>query len=115
MKSAIVTKDSLLNLLLSATAIKQMHIVGRALAVVYANQEPDEQRAETVRHNNGIGFTVGDASIGCSHAQSYILHSKLDDWAVSVWVKPDSTGYPRICKYHRQLNEAATRKALEML
>jgi hypothetical protein len=34
----------------------------------------------------------------------------LQNWQIEKWLKPNKNGIPRICKYHRQLNEAAEEK-----
>lgn len=41
------------------------------LMFVYANQMEDEQRHETVKYHNGIGFKPQDARMGCSLAKWY--------------------------------------------
>lgn len=56
LKKQIVEKDS--------TAI-------HTLMFVYANQMEDEQRHETVKYHNGIGFKPQDARIGCLLAKWY--------------------------------------------
>jgi len=56
LKKQIVEKDS--------TAIN-------TLVLVYANQMEDEQRHETVKYHNGIGFKPQDARMGCSLVKWY--------------------------------------------
>jgi hypothetical protein len=41
------------------------------LMLVYANQMEDEQRHETVKYHNGIGFKPQDARMGCLLAKWY--------------------------------------------
>lgn len=41
------------------------------LMFVYAHQVDDEQRHETVKYRNGVGFNLKDAKIGSSFAKWY--------------------------------------------
>ena len=109
--TALVTKQSLLQMLNTADETRRAHIIGRALVVLFKNQTATEQSANTTDHDNGIGFTGADARSGCLSAKSYLKNKTLADWQVAMWMKTGKNGLPRICKYHSQLNQAATAKA----
>lgn len=105
----LVTKDSLRNLLQCGSHEKLIHIVGRALVVLYNNQEADEQVMKSVAHNNGIGFTRGDAAKGTEHAKFYLENKTLSLTQLRHWIRAEGY-YPYLCKYDRQLNDAAVTK-----
>jgi hypothetical protein len=104
-----VTKASLLNLLNNKTI--QMHVVGRALVVLFKQQTASERVENTTKLTNNVGFTQADAYRGSMTAKSYIKNNTLQDWQVSMWMKPNSKGEPRILKYWRQLDNAAKERA----
>lgn len=107
----LVTREKLFSLIKDASPEKLQHIIGRALVVLFNNQTADERIAnETVIHNN-IGFTGADAKSGSLTAKYYKKHEKLEQWQVDRWLKISASGYPRLCKYHSQLNDAAMHKA----
>ncbi len=108
----IVTADSLKILLETKPEIRQ-HIIGRALVVLFQRQTEHERSANTTNVTNGVGFAGMDARSGCLTAKTYIKYNTLQDWQVNNWMKPSKNGYPRICKYWRQLNEAAEQKAAQ--
>ena len=63
------------------------------------------------RYNvNGIGFTGADAHSGCLTAKYFIKHGTLADWQVERWTKLSKSGFSRLTKYHKQLNEIAIAK-----
>jgi hypothetical protein len=51
--------------------------IGRALLMVYANQTADEQREQSVKHNNGKGFSGGNAVFGSSIAEQFSRRGDL--------------------------------------
>ena len=106
----IVTKDNLNQMLQNADAAKRVHIIGRALVALFNRQTQAEQSANTTDNSNGIGFAGSDARSGCLTAKSYIKNRTLQQWQVDKWMT-ESRGYPRICKYAKQLNEIAVEKA----
>jgi hypothetical protein len=107
----LVTKDSLKELLQCGNPEKIMHTVGKALVVLYNNQELDEQYSKTVAHNNGIGFTRGDARAGTEAARYYLANKRLPAVIIRYWtVEEGFSCYPYLCKYDRQLNDAALAK-----
>jgi hypothetical protein len=65
----------------------------------------------TTNHNT-IGFQPMDARQGCITAKYYLKHRKLLDWQIERWLRVNKRGTVRLAKYHRQLNDAAKRKAL---
>lgn len=109
---ALVTKDSLKKMLDDADEVLLQHIIGRALLVLFKNQTQTEQVLNQTEEDNGIGFTGADARGGSLCAKSYLRKKRLEDWQVKRWMKLGSNGYPRICKYHKQLNDAAINKAI---
>lgn len=109
--SKIITKDGLQQMLDQADHSRRVHIVGRALVVLFNNQTKDEQQTQRTIMHNGIGFTGADAHSGCLTAKCYLANKTLQDWQLEKWLRRDKSGYARICKYHAQLNEAAERKA----
>lgn len=107
----IVTKQSLNHLLQDPT--KRANVIGRALVVLFHNQTQSEQADNTTKIYNDIGFTGADAKSGSLTAKFYLKHGTLLQWQINRWMKPGKSGFPRLCKYHRQLNIAAERKAKE--
>lgn len=111
MKGLIVSKGDISRYINTKTPEQVAQYVGRALVVLFNNQERDEQRDNDVRHRNDIGFAACDGKRGCLGAKSYLKNRTLAEWQVEQWTRPDKKGYPYIAKYHRQLNEAALKKA----
>jgi len=109
--AAIVTKDGLKQMLNAADAYKRQHIIGRALCVLFDRQTASEQNANTTDEDNGVGFTGADARGGSLTAKSYRKNKGLVQWQMEQWMRLDGKGYPRLCKYHKQLNTAAVLKA----
>ena len=60
------------------------------------NQTFDEQQAETVVHNNNIGFTSADGQFLSSLAKQYIARGSLSEKQM-VYV------FRKMPKYHRQV------------
>ena len=71
-----------------------------------------EGRIKEMIVDNGIGFTGADAFSGTMTAKYFLKHNKLESWQVDKWLKQDKKGYPRLCKYHKQINEEANKKAV---
>lgn len=107
----IVTKDSLQRMLTDAEDPKRAQIIGRALVVLFERQTASEKAAATTDENNNIGFAGCDAKSGTLTAKYFLKHKTLADWQIEKWMKLSSSGYFRICKYAKQLNEAAIIKA----
>lgn len=105
----LVTKESLVRLLDSG---RRADVVGRALVAIFKiNQTADEQSSNDTRQFNGIGFSGADARSGSITAKYYIKHGRLLEWQVDRWTALTKNGYPRLCKYAKQLNEIAVQKA----
>lgn len=85
-------------------------VIARALIVIYELQTSEEQRSAATRVRNGVGFTGADAEIGTRCAKA-ALAGELKPWMVKIWSGVTRTGFPKICKYARQLNEVAEQKA----
>jgi hypothetical protein len=108
MKSTtIVTKDSIKKLLEERDPA---HVVGRALVVIFQRQTKNEQADNQTSERNDVGFTGFDGKGGSLTAKSYLKRGTLQDWQIKKWTKIGKDGYPRICRYHKQLNEAAIEK-----
>ena len=117
-KQAIVTKVSLMNLLTTPPASHtgtledwQKYVIGRALVQLFKRQTRDEQETHSTNNHNNIGFAGCDAKQGSYAAKSFMKRNTLLDFQYDFWMKESATGYPRIVKYHRQLNEIAVEKA----
>lgn len=110
-QQAIVTRESLKAMLDAADRKKRADIIGRALVRLLERQTDSERNSRATHNDNGIGFASCDADVGTRTAEGYMRYKSLLDWQLEVWMAPGRGGYPRICKYHRQLNEVATEKA----
>ena len=106
--SKLVTRESIVELL-EVESLRQ-HVIGRALKVLLSRQTQEEARANTTHQHNERGFMPQDARQGCIGAKTYIGRGHLLDFQIEYWMAPTKTGYPRIAKYHRQLNEAAVQR-----
>lgn len=104
---AIVTKDSLKELLVRDAG----RVIARALVVIFERQTEDEKADNQTEVENGIGFTGFDAKSGTLTAKYFLKHKRLEQWQIDRWMKPAKDGYPRICRYAKQLNEIAIQKA----
>lgn len=113
-KQAIITRDTLRNMLNEATLEKQIQIVGRALVVLFERQTTSEQAANSTDQDNSRGFASCDARGGSLTAKSFIKYRTLQTWQLQKWTNVQANGYPKLCKYHRQLNEAAEEKAAKI-
>lgn len=107
----LVTKEWMVTKL----AKNPVHVIGRALLAIFNNQEPEEKNAEATLLLNGIGFTAFDAELGTKCARHYAEKGTLEAWMVKVWMQPDAKGFPKIAKYHRQLNDIAVNKLIPRL
>ena len=103
----VVTRDSLRTMLRNPNRKYVETVVGRALVALLKRQTADEQRAADTRVWNSIGFSGADARSGTLTAKTWIGKGVLLDWQLNKWLKPAKNGYPRLCKYAKQLNEIA--------
>jgi hypothetical protein len=110
MKNSIVTKDSIKQALQNHDKAYQIQFVGRALVVLFNLQTESEQACNDTNTENSVGFSKCDSHSGCLTAKSFLKNKTLLDWQLEKWLKPEKSGYPRIAKYHKQLNLAAERK-----
>jgi hypothetical protein len=113
--AALVTRDTIADMLRDERPAYVAMVIGRALVVIFNNQTKGEQSANVTDNNNGIGFTGADARTGSLTAKYYLRHKTLLQWQVDKWTKLDSKGYPRLAKYHKQLDAAARAKAQPQL
>lgn len=88
---------------------QRIAVLGRVLVAIYNNQTDDERFAFAAKEFNGRGFTAYDAKLGTQAAIMFIAIGTLPEWLARVWLV-EKAGYPRICKYVRQLNEIANAK-----
>jgi hypothetical protein len=105
----LVTKDSLVALLARDHKTK-VQVIGRALVALFHRQVEDEKNTNNTKHHNLQGFTPADAYSGTITAKYFLKHHNLLDWQIEKWMKVTATGYPRIARYSRQLNEVANEK-----
>lgn len=87
-----------------------MHSMGRALVHLFNRQTFDEKESNDAKHDNGVGFTSGDARKGTITAKYYLKHKKLEDWQRNYWLDRDAKGRSRLGKYYRQIKEEAEKK-----
>ena len=107
---AIVTRDTIARMLENPNRKYVEAVIGRALLALLDRQTEDEKRAADTREWNAVGFSGADARSGTLTAKFYAKHGCLLDWQVARWSKPAKNGYPRLAKYHKQLNEIAMEK-----
>lgn len=104
----IVTRESFIDMLNNHP--DRAKVIGRALVVIFRNQTNDEQKVNTTKIHNAMGFTPADARSGSISAKYFIKNGTLDGWMVDKWMKLNDVGIPRIAKYHAQLNASANAK-----
>lgn len=97
----IVTKDYLVEQI----AKRPAYTIGRALLAIHNRQTATEQGSKKTRLKNGIGFSSNDAWRGSTAAEYYKAHGTLPDNYIAYWLKKMPDGYPRVCKYARQLDD----------
>lgn len=105
--TAIVTKESLQAMLNNPNAAYVDAVIGRALMAIAARQTSVELATASTTEANNVGFAGADARSGTLTAKYYAKHKRLLDWQRAAWLKPGKSGFARIAKYHRQLNEIA--------
>lgn len=103
----IVTRESLRAMLESSDQKQRAKIIGRALVRLYERQTQAEKNIKATTDDNNAGFASSDAKVGSRVAEGYLKYGTLLEWQIDVWMRPSASGFPRICRYHRQLNEVA--------
>ena len=103
----VVTRDSLRTMLRNPSVQYVNTVIGRGLLAILKRQTDDEARSADTKYTNGVGFSSADAKSGTLTAKSFAKNGTLLDWQRDKWLKPASNGYPRLCKYVKQLNEIA--------
>ena len=106
----LVTRDTIRTMLRNPNPRYVEVVIGRALVALMQRQTREEQNANDTREHNGVGFTGADARSGTITAKTFIRDNKLLDWQIGSWKKIAKSGYPRLAKYHKQLNEIALEK-----
>ena len=109
--ATIVTKDSLRTMLANPNKEFVARVIGKALVHIFNRQTEAEKANDATQQDNGIGFTGADAFSGSMTAKYFMKHKSLQDWQIDKWTKQDKKGYPRLCKYHKQINEEAEKKS----
>lgn len=109
MSKHIVTRTRIFEMLQNPNPTYVMHVIGRALVVLFKRQTSDEQAVLQTTHTNHRGFAQNDAKSGSMCALYYIKHNRLEPWMVRTWTQ-DWKGQPRISKYWKQLDEAASQR-----
>lgn len=107
-KQHFVTRDSLKALL--ADPSKRIPLIGRALVVLFNKQTVVEQKDNITVETNYVGFNHADSRCGALTAKYFLKHRTLTSWMVDMWMKEGKSGYPRLCKYWSQLDQAAYEK-----
>ena len=105
--TAIVTKESLQAMLNNPNTAYVDAVIGRALMAIAARQTSVELATASTTEANNVGFASAYARSGTLTSKYYAKHKRLLDWQRDAWLKPGKSGFARIAKYHRQLNEIA--------
>lgn len=108
---AIVTRDSLQAMLNNPSQQYVTAVVGRALVALMHRQTESERQTNATAIDNGVGFSGADGRSGTLTAKSFLKHGTLQDWQLARWTAPTRTGFARLTKYAKQLNEIAEAKA----
>jgi len=111
MAKKLVTHDTIKHMLANESRAYVEAVIGRALLALLDRQTEDEKVCNDTRVWNAVGFSGADAKSGSLTAKFYAKHGKLLDWQVDKWTEKSKNGYPRLCKYAKQLNEIALEKA----
>ena len=107
----LVTKDMLRDMIVDRPHARVQHVIGRALVAIFNRQTASEKESDSTDRTNGVGFSGLDSIGGSLTAKSYMSRGSLLPWQVEKWTRLMTNGYPRICKYSKQLNEIAVAKA----
>ena len=107
----LVTRESLQQMLENDNQKYVQAVVGRALVAIFKRQTESEQSSNDTREWNAIGFSGADAFSGSLTAKYWMKHKRLEDWMLEKWLRKGTSGYARLCKYHKQLNEIATERS----
>ena len=107
-----VTKSWLTNYIKTRSRIQAKAMVGRALWRLWQRQTADEQATKTTKHKNGRGFNAFDAKSGSAAGQYYLRNGTLTNEIFNKWIAPRGRhGFPKICRYSRQLSEISEEEA----
>lgn len=104
-----LTKTTMMNLLHDKRPGFRQAVIGRALVRIFKFQTESEKVTNHTQNDNGVGFAGCDARQGSIAAKTFIKRNELMDFQIEYWMKPSSTGFPRICKYVGQLNRIINR------
>lgn len=110
MAKHIVTRESIAHLLQDTRPGFIETVIGKALVVLLNRQTEHEAQSNVTDVHNSVGFSHADAKSGCLTAKYWLKHKKLEPWMIEKWTKVGSSGFPRLCKYWKQLDEVAQRK-----
>lgn len=110
MSKHLVTRESIAKMLQDPRPEFVQAVIGKALVVLLDRQTQAESQSNTTQINNAIGFSHADAKSGSLTAKYWLKHKRLEQWMIDKWLKVGSSGFPRLCKYWKQLDEAAQTK-----
>lgn len=108
--AALVTRESIKAACASDNAAYRAAFVVRAVNAIYARQTQDEQSNGITVVNNGIGFASCDAFLGKITSEGFKKWGKPSPALVDKWCAIGKNGFPRLAKYHSQLNQIAVDK-----
>lgn len=110
--TVLVTRESIQLMLNNPNHVYVAKVVGRALVGLFERQTEHEQSVNHTEEHNTIGFAGCDGRSGSLTAKTFLKRGTLEEWQIDRWTKVSPrTGFARLCKYHKQLNEIAIRKA----
>jgi hypothetical protein len=101
-----MTKDELIAKLQGP---KGKHWAERILLMLLDRQTEDEQKNDTTRESNAMGFAGVDGYIGTSMAKRVKARGFITENEYNFWMR-DSRGAPKIAKYWKQVNDEIEKK-----
>lgn len=110
-KTYLVTRDTIRSLLSNPDRRIVEATIGRALVVLLNKQTESEAAVNETQLHNMVGFTGADAKSGSITAKTWLKRGCLEDWQIERWTRVGKSGYPRLAKYWKQLDNAAKMKA----
>lgn len=109
----LVTRESIATLLANPNPAFVQAVIGKALVNLLNRQTQHEATANQTEVTNEVGFSHADAKSGCLTAKYWLKHKRLEDWMIAKWTRVGSSGFPRLCKYWKQLDEEAHKKVAQ--
>lgn len=106
-----ITKESLAELV----RCNPYKVIVRILQVVHRNQTETEKSLRACRVVNGVGFSKPDARLGTECIDLIAKYRTLPKTHLSIWLLPDKSGYPRIVKYWKQVEQSRKEKLSRLI